>query len=356
MSAQDEIYHGFWTNHAVGGIYASTLTLSSRNGSYLIAFLALFIRIVGSAAWSIVRLLLFRCYSTAIPMDGLHHQRQAVLRNTTTEVSTTTMLYNLWSGWRGKSHRGPWKTASILLASSLNLGFFAAAGVLASRVKYSATEVLVKANPGDCGIMESFYNRLSTDKDEDYLRYWTAHDRIDSHASSLSRHCYNGTSALDASSCGVPGRQVIPWTMSTAICPFDDSICGDVPSVRFDSGLIDSLLHLGINSAPHDRILTRIQATCQPLDVTKRLAFLDDIDDHRVNSTPFVNASSTTVAWGRSVALYLGSSMILPREETYVSFIPKDGDSPAMATQRGFSALTSPIGLQIEWVASAHFT
>lgn len=348
MSARDAVYYGIWINHAVGGVYASTLTLSSRNGAYLIAVLALFIRIVGSAMWSIMRLFLFRYYWTRVPTGGLDHQRQAILRNTTTEVSAILMLYNLWSSRRGRSHRGVHRSLCIIAMGALNLSFFAIAGILASRVKYSTTEALVRANLSDCGTTQSFSNLQKAVSAKDYFDYYSADRKIDLHASSLSPGCYNGTVALNASTCDVPGRQIIPWTMSSSTCQFDRTICGNATAVRFDSGLIDSLKHLGINSSPSDRLLTRIETTCQPLNVSSRLVFLDNIEGKRVNSTPFTGSSPADMAWGRSVALYLGNSTVSSREETYVIKIPERGTSSGEATERGYLAATFPIGLRIE--------
>ena len=40
MSTNQEIYQGFWVNHAEGPIVGATVTLSTSGGAYLIAFLA----------------------------------------------------------------------------------------------------------------------------------------------------------------------------------------------------------------------------------------------------------------------------------------------------------------------------
>lgn len=42
-----EVHLGFWTNWSHGQIQGATVTLTRRNGGFLIAFLAIFIGMVG---------------------------------------------------------------------------------------------------------------------------------------------------------------------------------------------------------------------------------------------------------------------------------------------------------------------
>jgi hypothetical protein len=42
-----EVHLGFWTNWSYGKIQGATVTLTRKNGGFLIAFLAIFIGMVG---------------------------------------------------------------------------------------------------------------------------------------------------------------------------------------------------------------------------------------------------------------------------------------------------------------------
>ena len=63
---------------------------------------------------------------------------------------------------------------------------------------------------------------------------------------------------MDQPNCQAYGRQLIPWSIDTSVkCPFADGMCIEDLAVEFDSGYINSQLHLGINSPPEDRIELR---------------------------------------------------------------------------------------------------
>jgi len=79
MSSQ--IYTGFWTNNQHNAVKGATLTLTSTNASYLVAFLALFLGVVAGQFWAILSYVAFQAQSTLAPRNGQHHQQQAILRN-----------------------------------------------------------------------------------------------------------------------------------------------------------------------------------------------------------------------------------------------------------------------------------
>lgn len=51
MATTENVYTGFWINRTDGRIAGATLTLGSTNGVYLIAFLAIVVRIAGGHFW-----------------------------------------------------------------------------------------------------------------------------------------------------------------------------------------------------------------------------------------------------------------------------------------------------------------
>lgn len=94
--SQYQVYLGIWTDWTRGPILGQTLTLSRNNANLLIAFTASFIVFVGSRIWVILCLILHRSYSTAEQRDALHHQRQAILRNSSTSDGGLVRLLVLW--------------------------------------------------------------------------------------------------------------------------------------------------------------------------------------------------------------------------------------------------------------------
>lgn len=81
LTLQFKVHLGVWTDWSRGRVLGSTLTLTRTQANLLIAFTASFVVFVGSRFWRIACLVLHQSYSSAQPRDALHHQRQAVLRN-----------------------------------------------------------------------------------------------------------------------------------------------------------------------------------------------------------------------------------------------------------------------------------
>jgi hypothetical protein len=80
-SHEEDVYTGIWINRSHSAINGATLTLDRRSGAFLIAFLALFVGAAGRNFWKIVRFILHLSFSAESNLDGLHYQRQAILRN-----------------------------------------------------------------------------------------------------------------------------------------------------------------------------------------------------------------------------------------------------------------------------------
>lgn len=75
------IYTGVWTNWSHGAVFGRTLTIDRRDGDLLIAFIALFVTIVGTSFWRLACFALHSFFSSEATRDGIYHQRQAILRN-----------------------------------------------------------------------------------------------------------------------------------------------------------------------------------------------------------------------------------------------------------------------------------
>ena len=88
-------YTGIWINWSHGFIAGSTLTLNERDGGLLTAFLAIFISAAGAATWNIMSYALHQSRARQESQDGLHHQQQAILRNSSSRVRASWQLMQL---------------------------------------------------------------------------------------------------------------------------------------------------------------------------------------------------------------------------------------------------------------------
>lgn len=282
MSSQQSVYTGFWTNWAEGQILGTTLTLSARNGAYLIALLALFVRVTGGFLWRIVSFVLFRSSPTS-GWNGLFHQQQAILRNSTSDgTALFQFLKSAWC-WRKTAKSTIPRSIRLALLATVHMALFAVAGAFSSRVAVTDSQVLL-VSP-DCGIW-SFLSR-----NDGTTSYSFEHDNL-ARAAKLASKCYNGTEVIPSAECLLSGRRLVPWTIErNATCPFDATLCSGSETVMLDSGYVDSLYHLGINSRPEDRVSYRQVSTCTPLDIRERITGFQPGnasllgEDHRTDPT-----------------------------------------------------------------------
>ena len=122
------IYQGPWINWSHGLIQGSTVTLSTRNGAILIAFLALLVKFAGSQLWGIVKYSIHQHRASQSSRDGLYHQTQAILRNADSANQATQELLQATFYWR-KYAKNPFRRSMALaMLPLINLIAFGIAG------------------------------------------------------------------------------------------------------------------------------------------------------------------------------------------------------------------------------------
>jgi hypothetical protein len=147
------VHLGTWTNWSHGPIYGATLTLTRRNGGLLSAFITLFVTYVGTRFWRIVCFLIHHTLSAAdSSQDGLYHQRQAILRNSSTGLGGIwAFLQLIWAWKRHSTIRNVLsRLVPIVSFSFASITGFAVAGIFSSQISTkSGNEVLVSSvRPG----------------------------------------------------------------------------------------------------------------------------------------------------------------------------------------------------------------
>lgn len=155
-----DVYTGVWTDWSRNQVFGVTLTTTRAYGSLLIAFLSLFVAVVGTNFWRISCFIFHYAYSTESPRDALYHQRQAILRNAANTTSGITSLFLVFNAWR-KARPGNQSQAAVqlyrrilpLLAfSCLALVAFAVASTFLSRIS-TITENSVLLSGDNCGML-----------------------------------------------------------------------------------------------------------------------------------------------------------------------------------------------------------
>lgn len=99
-----DVYTGFWINHAMGSFRGATITLDSQVGGFAIAFIALFVGATARSCWTLTRFVLHIFYATSASQDGVYHQRQAVLRNTSLACDAAVQALRISLVWRHRAH------------------------------------------------------------------------------------------------------------------------------------------------------------------------------------------------------------------------------------------------------------
>lgn len=260
-TARYQVYRGLWTNWSRSATLGRTLTITRREGDFLIAFTALFITFVGTRFWRICCLYLHRFYSTSQPRNVIHHQRQLLLCNASTSDSGFCSLLQLWWAWRHSSNI-LFLLPTFVMATFCAVGFMIAGGFSSQLSSSAGTEVLVDAS--NCGLITTQGGPL--------LQVSMA-AQVNSIKNALNyvQQCYSeGTSRL--MSCDAFAISTLPsYINNSASCPFQGDICqSSSGNLVLDTGYLDTHTHFGINSRPRDRMLMRRVMSCAPLKTVGR--------------------------------------------------------------------------------------
>ena len=268
------VHTGRWTRWADGRVMGSTVTLTSSDGDFLVAFLALFVSYVGSQLWGILRFLIHQWRANRRPADNFHRQQQAVLRNSTSPDAALWLWVNLaWTG-RSQTRHPLLRSITVILIALANIAAFAVASIFSSNVTSTKNFVLLKGQ--QCGSWrwqavealsaagDSANNPAST---ASLVPAWSAYytDSVQASRESLSygRNCY--VDYENPFDCQNYITQKLPFTTrGDAECPFGEGLCAD-SSLEIDSDYLYSDTHLGLNTGGSDRVAYRRKMTCSVL-------------------------------------------------------------------------------------------
>ena len=224
--------------------------------------------------WSILRFAAHQFRSTEPPRGGLHHQQQAVLRSDAASASVLASLIKIAWAWKSK-HIGAIRQSSPLIAlAALHLALLAASAIFSSRVAIAGDEVLLRA--GLCGWADGSASSEmnSTERADSQTAAWSVGRELATRSQRYARSCYNttGKSQAEPGACKSYAAAQLPFTARSVPCPFSKDICALPDAAQIDTGYIDSINDLGINTSPELRVRFRRLFTCAPLLAEERFS------------------------------------------------------------------------------------
>ncbi|KAF4613378.1 hypothetical protein G7Y89_g15510 [Cudoniella acicularis] len=278
MSSNTTIYVGFWTNYSKGAVLGSTLTLSNRNGAILIGALAVFIQLIGGRSWSIICFIAHQLRATTQAKDGMHHQQQATLRNSGSDIGTFWQFTLIGWAWRKRSMKTFQRSIVPIVIGVLHLIAFGAAGILSSKMTSAGKEVLIAESPF-CGTWEK--NVDNNDSVESSIAWKSYYSMTLDTSWDYVQNCLVQSQSLPE--CDRFKRQQFSWNSTRVNCPWGDLCLGSAnSSFKMDTGLLDSRDDLGINSQDKDRIRLRKTSVCSPITT----------ENYTKNGTSVINYSN----------------------------------------------------------------
>ncbi|KAF8855323.1 hypothetical protein BDZ45DRAFT_506545 [Acephala macrosclerotiorum] len=290
MSSNTSIYTGPWINHSRNTILGATITLTTKDGGYLQAFLVLLITTAGGAFWRITSYLIHQIRAKSGPHDALHYQQQAVLKNSDSALGAAWTFTRVSFAWRRHVRTRWWqfwrsRTVYLIAFALIIAAAFGAASIFSSQVtKAAGTEVLIDG--ANCGFW-TFGASVVTG--------WELKSLNDSiSAASYARQCYD-TKNTDPLQCNTYNVPQLPWTTNqNASCPFESHTCllGPTSAYQMDTGALDSHDILGIDAKPSERVTLRKVATCTP-----------------IRAQPYAVLANQTVAGGEMTDEYIQLNM-----------------------------------------------
>lgn len=263
-SVTKDVYLGFWTNWSYGRIGGATLTLTHRQGGFLIAFLALSAVIAGTSFWRVACFMIHYALSSETVRDGIYHQRQAILRNASNGGSGLFSLLRMNWVWRKHTQAQPYRRIlPLIIFAFFTYGGFTVAGIFSSKISSSmGNEILLSGR--NCGLQTMLY----LDTEDYFTTYYPYSAQRAVSSADYAERCY-GNDAV-SQDCPTFPRKSLPWTSTYDVgCPFPghDKICRrNSTNLRLDTGYIDSNFDLGINSPLEHRFLYRTVLECAPLN------------------------------------------------------------------------------------------
>lgn len=259
--SRTNVFEGVWTNWTCGKLQGLTWTLSTTNGTLLTSSLALFVTLAGSQLWIIIRFAIHQLLASHSSADTQERrlQERVVLRNAATDLNTVLLVTQVIWTFRYTRDRSCSFPMLIICLAILHYLLFLSAGAFSNRLVGAGPAVLLRSPY--CGVWNETYYDYINDAGMDvssmqgvstYLQYSDKTQTNVLLSLDYARECYqHKENSIGPSACDTLPVSVlhVNKTSYSGSCPFEPQMChGGSETVRFDTGVIDSHLHLGINT------------------------------------------------------------------------------------------------------------
>ncbi|KAK5660205.1 hypothetical protein OQA88_13678 [Cercophora sp. LCS_1] len=285
MATNLSVYNGIWLDYSQQGVDKVVLTLPLQWGNVLISALALLVSLAGGAMWRIFAYVYHQLrVRHATRSDPFQQQVQTLLRNNGTPISAVLDSFWLCSAWA----QTPYPVLKTLLPTGLVAGLiiivFGIFSIFVSAVAtQSEADVIVLARPSEnCGGWEFNWAAIQVDdrKPTSFEAFRARVDDTQSARAYASWFYSRGKQPLAATNSMFPRRR-LDYDISSGPCPFlgeGRCLANDTSSsnttIIFDTGMLDSHFHLGINAPPMDRSGVRHRMACSPIDGSDMVKFV----------------------------------------------------------------------------------
>ncbi|KAL7621859.1 hypothetical protein AAE478_007359 [Parahypoxylon ruwenzoriense] len=291
-----DVYTGLWIDRSKSNsILGSKITLSSDVAILLTSFLAIYMSLAAAYLWHLIVYVIhhIRQRVTRGKCRLILQQQQVILRAGLLSGSTAFRLANLF--WANRSTPSSLLSSwPLILLSLLYTIASIAAGLYSSKIIDSSFQIEVLVNSPNCGYVNPNTLGASADITVAVDRYYL--DAV-SIATAYSRRCYNTT---DPQHCSPFVKSTINWTTDWhARCPFHESMCIG-PAMQIDTGLINSNIDLGLNSASKDQINIRKITTCAPIT-----------QENYTTIVKYTNATPANASSAYALAFIPGDEMVM---------------------------------------------
>jgi hypothetical protein len=246
-------YTGPWINWSHGVILGATLTLPSKYGGLLAAFLAIYVSFAGHMFWRLLSFVLHQIYTTkpGSKRDGLHHQRQVILRNNGGAADAFWEFAKLPVNWRGRTHQPFLRVFAFAFLAALNVSVFSVASIFTSEITKGPGNSTIILGPA-CGGYT-----VTPDNNSSKTSGFSSKILADTYeAATYVRQCY-GENTTASLACNLYNRRSLSFTTNpNATCPFPSDLCifNNQSAFSMDTGLVDSHSDLVVNARPEHRI------------------------------------------------------------------------------------------------------
>jgi uncharacterized membrane protein YccF (DUF307 family) len=86
------IHTGPWIYYSRGTVFGATIALTIRYSGFLLAAITVLVGFAGAAVWGIAKYTLHQIQSSRDAKDVIHHQQQAILKNSGTAGNSAWKL------------------------------------------------------------------------------------------------------------------------------------------------------------------------------------------------------------------------------------------------------------------------